>query len=167
MLGLQPHTHQRTFLCLDPLKQCVLRMCVLYLTVHLSHLPGKLDLCGVRELRVKGGGSSFHQQLRSIIHLGDEEDDTASGPRTADLSLTLFDRNCAIQHCFKTINESNVLQRAQRLCYCSTSLFGFLHAQSMSLKQQCNKISDNILQQNINTVQQHKRKTNRNFYLKI
>lgn len=90
MLGLQPHTHQRAFLCLDPLKQCVIRTCVLYLAVHLSHLSGKLDLCGVRELRVKGGGSSFHQQLRSIIHLGDEEDDTASGPWTADLRLNVY-----------------------------------------------------------------------------
>lgn len=38
-----------------------------YLALHLHHLSGKLDLCGVGELRVKRGGSSFN--LRAIPHL--------------------------------------------------------------------------------------------------
>lgn len=40
-----------------------------YLTLHLSHLSGELDLCGVGELRVKRGRSSFNQRLRPIVHL--------------------------------------------------------------------------------------------------
>lgn len=46
---------------------------VLYLTLHLRHLSGKLDLCGVGELRVKRGGGSFNQHLRAIVHLRERE----------------------------------------------------------------------------------------------
>lgn len=56
-------------------------VCVVqYLTLHLSHLSGELDLSGFRQLGVEGGGGSSHQQLRTVIHLGDGEDETASGP---------------------------------------------------------------------------------------
>lgn len=40
-----------------------------HLAVHLRHLSGKLDLRGVGQLGVQGGGGSFEQLVRAIIHL--------------------------------------------------------------------------------------------------
>lgn len=48
-------------------------MCASYLTLHLSHLSGKLDLCCVWELRIQRGWSSFDVHLRTVIHLGQRE----------------------------------------------------------------------------------------------
>lgn len=42
---------------------------LLYLTLHLRHLSGELDLRGVGQLRVQGGRRSFNQPLRAIIQL--------------------------------------------------------------------------------------------------